>query len=297
MNNTPYIGRFAPSPTGLLHAGSLVAAMASYLDAKSHQGQWLVRIEDIDESRTMSGATAHILSTLQQLGMHWDGDIAIQSKRKHLYEAAFKQLTNHCYPCGCTRKEILAAQTHFASDGAPIYPGTCRNGLRPDQTARTWRLQVPELNQPNEYIHFNDIWYGAREQHLSQEVGDFILRRGDGFWAYQLAVVVDDSAQGVTHVVRGADLLDSTERQIYLQRLLNYPTPVYCHVPLRVLDSGKKLSKQNSAPAIDLQHSMKELLSAAQFLGMNIEYATDINQFWEKAIIAWHNMMKAKQAI
>lgn len=296
MSALSYIGRFAPSPTGLLHAGSLVAAMASYLDAKAHQGKWLVRIEDIDESRTMAGATAHILSTLQQLGMPWDGDVVIQSQRKPLYAAAFHQIEAHCFPCACTRKEILEAQTHFASDGAPIYPGTCRHGLHAGQTPRTWRLRVPEVGETDEYITFTDRWCGQRAQHLSQEVGDFTLRRGDGFWAYQLAVVVDDAAQGITHVVRGADLLDSTERQIYLQHLLDYHTPAYCHVPLRVLASGKKLSKQNSAPAIDLVHAIDELTSAAQFLGIPVENVNSIDHFWGKATIAWHNMMLSRHA-
>lgn len=296
MPSTDYRGRFAPSPTGLLHAGSLVAAMASYLDAKAHTGQWLVRIEDIDESRTMPGATEHILATLKQLGMNWDGEVVIQSQRKSLYENAFHSIEAHCFPCACTRKDILAAQTHFASDGAPIYPGTCRHGLQPQQTARTWRLRVPDLNQKDEYITYQDRWYGKRAQHLSQEVGDFTLRRGDGFWAYQLAVVVDDADQGITHVVRGADLLDSTERQIYLQHLLGYDTPVYCHVPLRLLASGKKLSKQNSAPAIDLNHPLDELQSAAQFLGLPIHPSGDVETFWTEATNAWHNMMLARQA-
>lgn len=295
MQTSSYIGRFAPSPTGLLHAGSLVAAMASYVDAKAHHGQWLVRIEDIDESRSMPGATEHILSTLHQLGMKWDGDVVIQSQRKSHYETAFNALASHTFACGCTRKDILAAQTHFAADGAPIYPGTCRHGLQPGQMPRTLRLRVPDLGEPDELITFTDRWYGARSQHLSQEVGDFTLRRGDGFWAYQLAVVVDDADQGITHVVRGADLLDSTERQIYLQHLLKYPTPNYCHIPLRMLTDGKKLSKQNSAPAIDLTHSMDELISAAQFLGMPIETADNIDAFWTKATVAWHNMMLARK--
>lgn len=288
QSHSPYIGRFAPSPTGLLHAGSLVAAMASYLDAKAHHGSWLVRIEDIDESRTMPSAVKHILQTLQLLGMHWDGDVVVQSQRKHLYQKAFETISAHCYPCGCTRREMIDNSHQFASDGAPIYAGTCRHGLLPEQSARAWRLRVPDRGETDEQISFIDRWQGMRTQHLSNEVGDFIIRRADGFWAYQLAVVVDDALQGVTHIVRGADLLDSTERQIYLQHLLGVPTPSYCHVPLRVLPSGKKLSKQNNAPAIDTTQAFTALQQAAQFLGLTIASCSQLDTFWQEATAAWH---------
>jgi len=281
------IGRFAPSPTGPLHAGSLVAAMASYLDAKAHHGQWLVRIEDIDEDRTVPGAAEDILHTLASLGMQWDGEVVYQSRRKDLYEAAFRQLAGHTYPCGCTRKEIADSRLGIASDGAAVYPGTCRNGLAPGKVARAMRVRVPELAEDGETIAFEDRWLGTVTQHLASEVGDFVLKRADGFWAYQLAVVVDDAAQGVTHVVRGADLLDSTARQIYLQRLLHLPTPSYLHVPVITNALGEKLSKQTGASALDLAHPLDALNAAAQFLGMRIDPAPSVAEFWKRAIAAW----------
>lgn len=282
-----YIGRFAPSPTGPLHAGSLVAAMASYLDAKAHDGQWLVRIEDIDEERTVPGAAEGILHTLKSLGMQWDSDVVYQSRRKDVYEAALHRLAPHVYACGCTRKEIADSRLGIASDGAAIYPGTCRHGLAPGKAPRAMRLRVPESSDAAEHIVFEDRWLGPVAQHLASEVGDFVLKRADGFWAYQLAVVVDDAAQGVTHVVRGADLLDSTARQIYLQRLLRLPTPAYMHVPVIVNAFGEKLSKQTGAQALDLAHPLATLAAAAQFLGLQITQAATVAEFWQQAIAAW----------
>jgi glutamyl-Q tRNA(Asp) synthetase len=284
---TTYIGRFAPSPTGPLHAGSLVAAMASYMDAKAHHGQWLVRMEDIDEDRTISDAAEDILHTLEILEMRWDGDIVYQSRRKDLYEAAFQQLAAHTYACGCTRKEIADSRLGIASDGAAVYPGTCRNGLTAGKIPRAMRLRVPDPLDADEYIVFEDRWLGTLTQHLASEVGDFVLKRADGFWAYQLAVVVDDAVQGVTHVVRGADLLDSTARQIYLQRLLKLPTPRYLHVPVITNALGEKLSKQTGATALDLAHPLAALINAAQFLQLPITQAKSIQDFWTKAITAW----------
>lgn len=289
MANTKnkYVGRFAPSPSGPLHAGSLVAAMASYLDAKAHQGLWMVRIEDIDEMRTVPGASDAIMRALTIFGMQHDGEIVVQSQRKHLYQAAFDQLTGHTYACGCTRKEIADSRLGIAADGAAIYPGTCRNGIGEGKIARALRVRVPESNEQDETITFDDRWLGPLTQHLATEVGDFVLKRADGYWAYQLAVVVDDADQGVTHIVRGTDLLESTGRQIYLQRLLNLPTPSYMHVPVVLNEIGGKLSKQTGAKALDLNNPLSELLRAARFLELNIDHAGSIAEFWQKAIANW----------
>ncbi len=285
--NNNYTGRFAPSPSGPLHAGSLVAAMASYLDAKAHDGRWLVRIEDIDETRTVPGATDAIMQALSIFGMQHDGDVIVQSRRKPLYQAAFDRLAGHTYPCGCTRKEIADSRLGVAADGAAIYPGTCRNGLADGKSARALRLRVPEVGEQNETITFDDRWLGTVTQHLATEVGDFVLKRADGFWAYQIAVVVDDADQGITHVVRGTDLLESTGRQIYLQRLLGVPTPSYMHVPVVRNAQGEKLSKQNGARALDLTRPLDELLLAARFLQLDIATASSLTDFWEQAMIIW----------
>lgn len=282
---TPYIGRFAPSPSGPLHKGSLVAALASYLDARAHGGQWLVRIEDVDEARTVPGAAEDILHCLRAFGMQWDGEVAWQSRRKHLYQDALGRLDNKVYPCGCTRREIADSRIGIASDGAAVYPGTCRHGLAPGKTPRAYRLRVPDV--PNDCISFEDRWMGKVTQHLATEVGDFVLKRADGFWAYQLAVVVDDADQGVTDVVRGADLLDSTPRQIYLQRLLGTPTPRYLHVPVVTNEVGEKLSKQTGALALDQARPLEELLFAARFLQLPVDCAASVDDFWKQAIAAW----------
>ena len=284
-----YTGRFAPSPTGPLHAGSLVAAMASYLDARAHQGRWLLRIEDIDEPRTVAGAAENICNTLAILGMHPDGEVIRQSHRKARYEAAFGQLSNHVYPCGCSRKEIADSRTGIASDGALIYPGTCRQGLAEGKTTRAWRLRVPPLNSAEGAITFEDRWLGRVTEALSESTGDFVLKRADGFWAYQLAVVVDDAEQGVTDVVRGADLLESTARQIYLQKLLHLPTPRYLHVPVVNNAAGEKLSKQTGATPIDLNKPLDALMLAADRLGLLLPAAagSDLPLFWEVATSAW----------
>jgi glutamyl-Q tRNA(Asp) synthetase len=284
---TAYTGRFAPSPTGPLHKGSLVAAMASYLDARAHSGRWLVRIEDIDEARTVTGATESILQCLRDFGMQWDGEVVQQSRRKHLYQHAFERLGNHVYSCGCTRREIADSHTGMASDGAAIYPGTCRNGLATGKTARAFRLRVPD--GADGCIRFEDRWLGMVTQQLATGAGDFVLKRADGFWAYQLAVVVDDADQGVTHVVRGVDLLDSTPRQIYLQRLLGVPTPQYLHVPLVTNGVGEKLSKQTGARTLDPAHPLEELISAAQFLQLPVGRAPSLEVFWAQAVTAWVN--------
>ena len=279
-----YIGRFAPSPTGPLHRGSLVAALASYLDAKAQGGRWLVRLKDIDEARAVPGAAQAILDALAACGMHPDGEVVWQSRRKALYVAAFARLGSHVYPCGCTRREIADSHIGIAADGAAVYPGTCRAGLAPGRSPRAWRLRIDD---DGACIRFDDRWLGPITQDLQREVGDFVLKRADGFWAYQLAVVVDDADQEVTHIVRGADLLDSTPRQIYLQGLLAYPTPRYLHVPVMVNEAGEKLSKQTGAQALDLGHPLAELQAAAHFLGLMTDAATSLDAFWSQAIAAW----------
>ena len=239
---TQRAGRFAPSPTGPLHFGSLVAALGSYLDARSRGGSWIVRMEDVDEPRTQPGAADAILATLEECGFEWDGPVVLQSRRKNLYRAAFDRLVaaGAVYPCGCTRKEI--ADSALAMDGARIYPGTCRPGLAAGKTARAFRVRTEGAA-----IEFTDRLQGPMRQNVSREAGDFVLLRADGLFAYQLAVVVDDADQAITDVVRGADLLDSTARQIHLQRLLGYSTPDYLHLPVAVDAGGEKLSKQTGA--------------------------------------------------
>jgi glutamyl-Q tRNA(Asp) synthetase len=282
-----YIGRFAPSPSGPLHAGSLVAALASFLDARVHGGRWLLRIEDIDETRTVPGAADDIVAALAALDLHADGPVAVQSQRKERYQAARDRLGALAYPCGCSRKEIADSRMGTASDGAAIYPGTCRHGLAPGKVARSLRLRVPDAGHEGELVRFEDRWLGPQSQHLASAVGDFVLQRADGFWSYQLAVMVDDAEQGVTDVVRGADLLDSTARQIYLQRLLGYPTPRYLHVPLLMNEAGEKLSKQNGAQALDLARPLAQLQDAAQLLGLDTRAARDREGFWPLALAAW----------
>lgn len=293
--STPYTGRFAPSPTGPLHAGSLVAAVASYLDARAHRGQWLVRIEDIDEGRSVPGADQAILSLLGALGMHSDREVVWQSRRKALYAAAAERLGAHAYPCGCNRREILDSRLGVAPDGAAIYPGTCRHGLAPGRSMRSLRLRVPDAGADT--ISFVDRFAGVTTQHLAGESGDFVLLRADGYWAYQLAVVVDDAEQGVTDVVRGADLIDSTARQIHLQQLLGVPTPRYLHVPVLRNANGEKLSKQTEAQAVlagDEASAIDALMAAARFLGLPLARPKSLAGFWEAAIPAWAAMLQTR---
>lgn len=270
----PYVGRFAPSPTGPLHAGSLVAALASWLDARAHGGRWLVRIEDVDTPRCVPGANAEILRQLAACGLHPDEPPVYQSRRGPAYQAALDQLTTrqHAYPCGCTRQEIARLQAALGTarprHGELVYPGTCRperGGLQ-GKPARAWRLRVPD--GPAGLITWHDRRLGAQSQQLDTEVGDFVLQRADGLWAYQLAVVVDDAEQGITDVVRGADLADNTPRQLWLQRCLGLPAPRHLHTPLVLGANGEKLSKQNGAAPLDLSSPAHSLLQAARALGL-----------------------------
>ena len=264
----PYVGRFAPSPTGPLHAGSLVAALASWLDARAHGGRWLVRIEDVDQPRCVVGADRQILRQLAECGLAPDEEPVWQSACSALYQAALDGLVSagHAYPCGCSRKDIeqaLAAQgLPRARHGELVYPGTCRTGLH-GRVPRAWRLRV----EPG-VVRWNDRRLGPQQQDVEREVGDFVLLRADGLWAYQLAVVVDDARQGITQVVRGEDLTDNTARQIRLQQVLRLPTPGYLHTPLVLGPNGEKLSKQNGAQPLDTSEPLAALTRAAAVLGL-----------------------------
>lgn len=274
-----YVGRFAPSPTGALHFGSLVAALASWLDARAAGGRWRVRIEDLDAPRVQAGAAEDILRTLGELGLTWDGPVEYQSRRLALYREALAKLEPRTYWCGCTRREIADSSLGLAADGAQIYPGSCRAGLAAGKTPRALRLRVAGT------IAFNDRVQGEQRQDLERDVGDFVLYRADGLFAYQLAVAVDDAEQGVTDVVRGADLLDSTARQVHLQRLLGYATPRYLHFPAAVNRAGEKLSKQTGAPAVAA--GSDALRRALAFLGQpETDELGEAVRNWNPALIA-----------
>jgi glutamyl-Q tRNA(Asp) synthetase len=273
-----YTGRFAPSPTGSLHIGSLIAAVASWLDARAAGGRWLVRIEDVDPPRAVHGAAGQILRTLEQLGLWWDGEVVYQSARHSLYRDALRRLQENTYWCSCTRREIADSSLGLAIDGAHIYPGTCRAGSA--REGRSLRLRTGA-----EAVRFVDRVQGQRAQVLERDIGDFVLYRADGLFAYQLAVVVDDAAQGVTDVVRGADLLDSTPRQIYLQHLLGLPTPRYLHVPVAVNAQGEKLAKQTGAHAVT--PTWDSLREALRFLGQPEAGGLDeALRNWDPALIS-----------
>ncbi|MCL6261949.1 tRNA glutamyl-Q(34) synthetase GluQRS [Craterilacuibacter sp. RT1T] len=283
MSGSVYRGRFAPSPTGLLHAGSLATAVGSYLEARTRGGEWLLRIEDLDTARQMPGAADAIVSTLASFGFEWDGEVVYQSRRHALYQDALAQLATqgHAYPCACTRQQI-AAHAQRGIEGY-VYPGTCRTGLPAGVAGRAWRLRVSEGR-----VAFVDGRQGHYAQDLSREIGDFVLKRADGFWAYQLAVVVDDAAQGVSDVVRGADLLVSTPRQIALMQALSLAVPRYVHLPLLVNDAGEKLSKQTLAPAINSHHAAAELSQALTRLGhAPPESGMDLASLWQWARENW----------
>jgi len=261
MTEIGYVGRFAPSPSGPLHFGSLVAAAASWFDARAAGGRWLLRIDDLDTPRCVPGAAEDILATLARFGLEWDGEPVWQSRRSAAYRAAFARLrtAGEVYPCACTRSEL--ADSTLARDGARVYPGTCRNGLPPGRQPRAWRVRV------HDRIAFDDLVQGSYSEDMQGEVGDFVVLRADGLFAYQLAVVVDDFDAGVTDIVRGADLLASTPRQIHLQQLLGLHTPRYAHVPVATNGDGEKLSKQTLArPVIDWTPA-RALHAALDFLG------------------------------
>ena len=291
MNAPSYRGRFAPTPSGPLHFGSLVAALGSYLDARAHAGEWLLRIEDVDPPRVVAGATDAILSGLEAFGFEWDGPVEYQNHRGAAYQAALDRLDalGLVYGCHCSRKEI-AEVARRGVDG-PVYPGTCRErGWRGDPAREpAWRFRVPDTR-----VEFHDRLLGRVACDIARECGDFVLKRADGVFTYQLAVVVDDAEQGITHVVRGADLLASTPRQIVLQQALAYPTPEYLHLPVVLDAAGDKLSKQTLAAPLDDAAPLPALIGAARFLGLAVSpeigdmagFWTQARQLWEAANLA-----------
>ena len=277
-----YRGRFAPSPTGPLHFGSLVAAVASWLDARSRGGEWRVRIEDVDTTRTVPGAADQILRTLEAFGLHWDGEVVWQSRRVDLYEAALERLRSQgaVYRCRCSRKEV--ADSGLRGLEGAIYPGTCRALAIGARIPGADRLGVTGMP-----IGFDDRVQGRVSQDVAAQIGDFVLKRRDGLHAYQLAVVVDDADQSITDVVRGADLLLSTPRQIVLQRMLGLSTPAYLHFPVAINECGEKLSKQTLAPAVDAQNAGEILAGALRFLGQPRPSSGDARAILAEARASW----------
>lgn len=288
-----YRGRFAPTPSGPLHFGSLVAAVASYLEARTRGGEWLVRIEDIDPPRVVAGAADQILFTLERFGFTWDGSVLYQSTRLDAYAAALERLRQleRAYPCGCTRKELAdSASAALPSRLSLVYPGTCRQGVMPGREARAWRFRVPAAA-----ISFMDRVQGWQHSQLEQDAGDFVIFRADGLYAYQLAVVVDDAGQGITNIVRGADLLASTMRQIALQQALGYVTPTYLHVPVVLGPDGLKLSKSVGTLGVNARAPSILLWHALQFLGQRLPdelREAPVAHLWQVAQQQW-----AEQAI
>ena len=257
MPSDNYKGRFAPSPTGPVHYGTLVAAVGSFLQARQNNGEWFIRMDDIDTVRVVDGADEDILYTLEHFGFEWNGEVTYQTKQIDSYQQALEMLISRSmvFPCLCSRK-------HLAKTDNSIYPGTCRHRTLPEKKEHALRVVSQDVN-----IEFDDIVMGKQFQNIRQQCGDFIIKRRDGLFAYQLAIVVDDAAQDITEVVRGADLLSSTHRQIYLQQLLNYSTPRYCHLPLAVDEAGKKISKSEQATKVDIKNKEKLLVNALSFLG------------------------------
>ncbi len=283
-SSSDYRGRFAPSPTGPLHFGSLLAALASYCEARRHNGKWLLRIEDVDGARTRQSALQNILHTLENYGFRWDEDIVYQSQRTKLYQQALEQLqhNHHVYPCACSRQRLNHAP--LGVTGERIYPGYCKSNS-PDQTQQpfAWRVIVSD-----ETLVFHDAIQGKQKQNLQQECGDFIVKRRDGFFAYHLAVVADDIEQCITHVVRGADILPSTPRHLFLYRLFNKTPPAYMHIPIAINQDGQKLSKQTRAPALP-EDGLAALLAAWHFLTQPQPLRTpqSIGAFWDWALAHW----------
>ncbi|HWV11181.1 MAG TPA: tRNA glutamyl-Q(34) synthetase GluQRS [Pseudomonas sp.] len=273
MNAPAYTGRFAPTPSGYLHFGSLVAALASYLDARAVGGRWLLRMEDLDPPREVAGAQTAILQTLESYGFEWDGELVRQSDRHAEYQAVVDRLFSQglAYACTCSRKQLEGYQG--------IYPGLCRNAGHPAQDAAI-RIRVPELT-----YRFTDRVQSDYQQHLGREVGDFIIQRRDGFYAYQLAVVLDDAWQGITDIVRGADLLDSTPRQLYLQELLGLPQPRYLHVPLIIQPDGNKLGKSYRSPPLPTDQAAPLLVRALRALGQAVP--PELNDARPRELLTW----------
>lgn len=294
-----YRGRFAPSPTGPLHQGSLIAALASYLEARTQQGQWLLRMEDVDELRNVKGAADSILRSLEAYGFEWDEPVVYQTQRKEAYEAALHQLKQQSlvYPCSCSRKQLRAAALEGKLKSGPlgyIYPGTCRSqSFRPGHP-HDYAIRI---KTPQREICIEDALQDSYCQHLSDDLGDFVIRRRDGLFAYQLAVVVDDAWQNISHVVRGADLLDSTPRQVYLQQCLGYAPLHYAHLPIMRNAQGDKLSKQTGAEGIGHSASVPRLVDALRFLDqqppVELQRAT-LHDFWQWALDNWQLQLARK---
>lgn len=283
-NNTAYRGRFAPSPTGPLHFGSLIAATGSYLQARHQQGEWHLRIEDIDPPREMSGATKSILRMLETYGFEWDGDVIYQSQRLNLYQEYLDKLIedHYTFPCTCSRKEI---HQHLTKSSTQVYPGTCRNKKSVTRGQYAYRVFAQDGN-----ITFNDQLQGKKTYHLQTEIGDFVVKRADGLFSYQLAVAIDDGNMGISEVVRGSDLLDSTPRQIYLQQLLGLKTPDYIHLPVATNGEGQKLSKQTYASALDTTNPVSVLWQVLKVLGQLPPHElsnASLSELWQWAIANW----------
>jgi glutamyl-Q tRNA(Asp) synthetase len=284
LSQPGYRGRFAPSPTGPVHFGTLIAAVGSYLQAKKNNGDWLLRMEDVDITRKVEGADSDILNTLECFGFEWQGEVIYQSQQTPYYQEALEKLISQSlvFPCLCSRKK-LATQTSVLK--STVYPGTCRHRTLPETRPHSLRVVATNMT-----IEFNDRVMGKQSQNIEQECGDFVIKRRDGLFAYQLAVVVDDALQGITEIVRGADLLDSTPRQIYLQRLLGYSTPAYCHLPLAVDTSGNKISKSEGAARVDPGHTRELLVNTLRFLGQKPPPelpASSLDDIWRWAIENW----------
>jgi len=276
-----YKGRFAPSPTGAVHFGTLLAAVGSYLQAKKNDGEWIIRMEDVDLTRKVEGADTDILHTLEAFGFEWQGEVLYQSAQNASYENALQQLIEQSlvFSCTCSRKQL-------AETNSPIYPGTCRNNKPAEKSEHALRMFARNTD-----IKFNDLIMGEQSQNMAQQCGDFIIKRRDGLFAYQLAVVVDDAMQGISEIVRGADLLDSTPRQIYLQQLLGYKTPTYCHLPLAVDANGNKISKSEGGAKVAVKNKEKLLCQSLEFLAQQppADLAdSNINDIWQWAISNWN---------
>jgi glutamyl-Q tRNA(Asp) synthetase len=279
-NPVKYKGRFAPSPTGKVHFGTLTAAVGSYLQAKKNNGDWIIRMEDVDVTRKVKGSDSEILKTLELFGFEWQGEVIYQSMRTEYYQNALEQLKelSLVFPCVCSRKQLAAIRSD-------IYPGTCRIRTLPENNDHALRLLTTDA-----IIEFDDVVMGKQSQDIARQCGDFVIKRRDGLFAYQLAVVVDDYLQGITEVVRGADLLESTARQIYLQRLLGYPTPGYCHLPLAVDADGSKISKSEGAAKVEIKNKEKLIYEVLAFLGQNPPadlFRSNISYIWKWAVENW----------
>jgi glutamyl-Q tRNA(Asp) synthetase len=290
-----YRGRFAPTPSGPLHFGSIIAASGSFLEARTRSGQWHVRIDDLDPPRVVAGATEDIVRCLQAFGFRWDDQIVKQSARGAAYRHAFERLLREgiAYPCACSRKEI-AERGVMGAEG-PIYPGTCRNGMPPGASARAWRMRTTGVR-----VEFEDRVLGLQRRDLERESGDFVLLRADGVWSFHLASAVDDAQMGMTDIVRGADLLESSARQIHVLLALGEPVPTYAHLPIARDAAGEKLSKQTRAPAVDPARAGEVLVDALRFLGQPVPDGlsrADLHAVWQWALDNWDLRRVRREAL